>query len=131
VAFSELLREQRECEQPPGELDVRSEEERALARERQVPHPRHERVEAARQLLAPLLAVEIGRERLHRPVVHLELAPHVSPGCDKQQRTPPGRVQLGLVDRDGLPGEVREHRQRVTERSGVDLREHVVELAHS
>ena len=112
-------------------VDVGREEEGAFARDRQVAHPRDERVDAACELLAPLLVVEIRRERLDGPVVHLELAPHVSPGCDEQQRAPPRPVQLGLVDDDGLPREVREHRQRVAERSGVHLREHVVQLAHS
>ena len=50
-----------------------------------------ERVDAARELLAPLLVVEIRRERLDGPVVDLELATHVSPGRDEQQRAPPRR----------------------------------------
>ena len=54
ASSAELLGQQREREEPPREIDVAREEERSLARRRELPHAQHERVDRPRELLSPL-----------------------------------------------------------------------------
>ena len=125
ASFAELLGEQREREQAPREIDVAGEEERRLARDRQIANAQDERVDRARELVAPLLRVQVRGDRLHGAVVDVELAVRVAPGRDEQQRAAPRAVQLGLVELHRLSREVGEHRQRVAELARVDADEHV------
>jgi len=62
------------------------------------------------ELVAPFLRVQVGCDRLHRAIVHVELTMRVAPGRDEQQRAPPGAVQLSLVELHRPSREIREHR---------------------
>ena len=54
----------------------------------------------------------------------------IASGRDEQQRAAPGAVQLLLVELDRLPGDVREHRQRIAQLAGVDARQQLVQGVH-
>ena len=54
----------------------------------------------------------------------------IAPGRHEQQRAASRAVQLLLVELDGLPGDVREHRQRIAQLAGVDAREQLVQGVH-
>ena len=69
--------------------------------------------------------MQVGGERLHRAVVHAELAVRIAAGRDEQQRTAARPVELVLVERNRLPREVREHRQRIAEIARLDADEHL------
>ena len=84
-----------------------------------------ERIDRARELVAPFLRVEVGGNRLHRPVVDVELTVWVPAGRNQQQRTAPRTVQLGFVDRHRLTRKVREHRQRIAELACIDAAQHI------
>ena len=73
------------------------------------------------KLGAPLVGVEVSRQRLDGTVVDLQLAMRVATGRDEQQRTAAGAVQLVFGKIDRLPRQVGEHRQRIAELAGVDL----------
>src|SRR5262249_29937267 len=77
---AELLREDREGVEPPGEVEIAREVDHRLADERQVPRLESERVEAACELLAPRVAPEVRCERLDRAVVDAELPVRVAAG---------------------------------------------------
>ena len=130
MSFGKLLREQPETEEAPRQVDVGREEQGGLACGRELADAEDERVDAPAELRAPVVRIEIGGERLDGPVVHLEVAVRVSPGCDEQERTASRAVQLRLVDLDGLPGDVREHRQRIAQLPGVDAREQLSQGVH-
>jgi hypothetical protein len=49
----------------------------------------------------------------------------IAAGRDQQQGAPARPIQLGVVDLNRLPREVREHRQRITELARVDADENV------
>ena len=72
------------------------------------------------ELRLPLVAVEIGGERLDGAVVDAELAVQVAARGDEQHRPAAGAVQLVVGDRHRLPGHIGEHRQRIAELAGVD-----------
>jgi hypothetical protein len=120
VSSTELLREQREREQAPGKIDVAGEKDRRLARNGQVANAKDERVDRACELVATLLRVQVGGNRLDRPVVHVQLSVWISAGRNEQQRSATRAVQLGFVELQRLPREIREHGQRVTELACVD-----------
>lgn len=90
-----------------------------------------EPVDLITQLCAPFVRVEVGRERPHSAVVDAELAMRITAGCHKQHRAAPGGVQLALVDRDGVAGDVREHRERIAELTGIHLAQQVVDRIHA
>src|SRR5262249_28300916 len=106
VLVAELLCEDREGVETPRQVEVACEIDHRLAYERQVPRLEGERVEAACQLLAPLFAQEVGRERLDRAVVDAELPVRVAAGRNDQHCAPPRLVQMGVGDVDRSTGEV-------------------------
>ena len=54
----------------------------------------------------------------------------IAPRRDQQQGTPSRAVQLLVLEVDGLPGHVGEHRQRIAQFAGVDAREQLVQGVH-
>ena len=85
---------------------------------------------AARELRAPIVRVEVGRERLDRAVVDLELAVRVAARRDEQQRAAPRAVQLVVVDLDRLPAMYASTGSGIAELAGVDPGEQLVERIH-
>ena len=106
VSLPELLREQAEREEAPGEVEVAREEEHG-SRPREVAGERGRARRAPRRALPPLLAVEVDRERLDRAVVDPELAVRIAARGEQQQRPAAGLVQLALRELDSA-GEIGE-----------------------
>src|SRR5205814_1105247 len=79
-SVAEGVGDERQGVQPPREVDVAGEEDRSLAHERQVAGPDCELVDPGRERAAPLLCVQIGRERAHGAIVHAELPPRIAAG---------------------------------------------------
>src|SRR5262249_34836622 len=119
-SLAELLGEQGEREEPPGEVNVAGEVQRRLPRRATVADAQHELVDAVPALPAALGGVEIGGERPDGGVVDVELAVRVAAGRDEEERTPASAVQVRLVDLDRLARDVGKYGQRVTELARVD-----------
>src|SRR6185437_13059544 len=66
---AELLGEQAERVQPPGELDVARQEQRRLPQPRQLAHAQDDPVEPVAEGGPPLVGEEVGCERLDRTIV--------------------------------------------------------------
>ena len=130
AGIGELLGEQAECVQAPGELDVPGQEQRRLAQMLELTHAQDERVDLRAERAPPLVGVQIGRERPDGPVVYTELAPRIAPGGGEEQGAAAGAVQLVRLELDALPGEVGEHRERVAELPGLEAPQEVVERIH-
>src|SRR5215210_9555477 len=90
----ERLRDEREREQAPGEVDVLREEEHRLADNREVAGQARELVDGGAELHPSLLRVELDCKALHGDVVHGELAVEVAAGRAYRDRTPPRGVEL-------------------------------------
>ena len=103
ASAAELVREQPERVEPPGEIRVARQEERSLAHPRQVARARDEGVDARRQRPAAVVGVKICRERPDGAVVNGELAARIAAGCEEEQRPAPGLVQLGRRELQPLP----------------------------
>src|SRR5579862_7192542 len=119
-ALAELVGEERERVQAPGEVRLAGQVHRSLPESRQLAHPKNERVELAAKRLPAVVAVELHRERLHRTVVDTQLAARVTARREQQQRAAPRRPELALLHQYGLPGEIGEHGQRVAELAGLE-----------
>ena len=129
ASSAELLGEERHREQPPGEVDVRDEEERRLAADGQVADAQDERVETARELSAAVAVVEIGGKRLDGAVVDLRRSRCGSPPA-ATSRTDRRRRRSARLRRIRLPArEIGEHRQRIAKLARVDPCQQLVELA--
>src|SRR5262245_41965878 len=128
---AELAGEQREGEEPPGEVDVRRQEDDGVARARQVTCAQREVVDRGGELRPPRLREEILGERLHRAVVDARLAVGIAAGRDEQQRAAQGLAELLLRQVDALAREVGEYRQRVTELACLHALEQGTDDVHS
>lgn len=110
-----FLREQRERVQPPGEIDLRGEEQRCLPDTWKLAGTDDERVDSGCELRAASIRVQVDGERLHGTIVDLEPAMRIASGGEEQERAPPRLVQLPLRKVDSLAGEIGDDRQRVAE----------------
>jgi hypothetical protein len=130
VLVAELFREQREGVEPPRQVEVAREVDHRLADEGQVPGLEGERVKAPGETIAPLVAPEVGGERLDCAIVNAELPVRVSARRDEQERTPPGLVQLGVGELDLPACEVGEDGLRVPELAALEPGEDVCDRVH-
>src|SRR5215218_8393630 len=113
--LAEILGDEAEREQAPGEVDVAREEQHRLAHAGQLARTQGELVDRAPELRAPVIRVELDREPLDRDVVDRRLALGVAARGLDGDRTALRPVQLRVVDLDVPARDVREHRQRVAE----------------
>jgi hypothetical protein len=131
VVEPELLGEQREREQAPREVRIVCELEHRVPHMLEVPRPERELVEARREPALPLVAPEIGRERLHGPVVHAEIALGIAPCREQEERAPARLVQLGVGELDVLSREVGDDRERVFQLSALQCCKEVCDRVHA
>jgi hypothetical protein len=125
-----LLRDQREREEPPREVEVGRKAEDDLAHPRQLARPESQLVQSRREAGAALLGPELGSERFDGAVVDLELAVWVTAGREQEQRAAAGVVQLAGGELERLAGEVGQDGFRVPELSSLELPENVVDRVH-
>jgi hypothetical protein len=128
---AELLRKQGQGVQPPGEVEVAGQEDDRLAHVRQVARAQRERVEPGGEAAAPLLAPEVGRERLDGAIVDAELPVRVAAGGEQQERAPARLVQLVVGEADAVARDVGEDGVGVAELAALETREEVFERVHS
>ena len=89
-----LLRDQREREEPPGEVEVGGKNKDDLAHPRKLPGAKSQLVQSRSELGATGLGPELGSERFDSTVVDLELAVWITAGRQQKQRAAAGVVQL-------------------------------------
>src|SRR5439155_24861540 len=93
TVVAELLREQGERVQAPGQVEVAGEREHRLPHPGPVSRAQRERVEAGGETPAPRVAPKVIRARLHGAVLHAELPGQDPAGRDQEQRRPARPVQ--------------------------------------
>ena len=129
--LAELLREQGERVQPPGEVEVAGQDEHRLPDMRQVARPQRERVEAGGEPVAALLAPEVGGERLDGPVVDAELTVRIAAGREQEERPPARLVQLLAGEADLVARDVGEDGVRVPELASLEACQELCDGVHS
>lgn len=126
-----LLRDQREREEPPGEIEVGCKVEDDLAHARELSRLKRQAVQSRRQPGATLLGPELGSERFDGAVVDPELTVWITTGRQQEQRAAAGVVQLVGGELERLACEVGQNGFRVPELSSLELPENVDDGVHS
>jgi len=119
-SLTQLLGEESEGIQTPGQIKICREEEHRIPRAGEIARQHGELVDPGRQPRAALLGEKVDREGPHRAVVDPELAVRVAAGCEEEQGSAPPLVELPLGNLQFAPGDVRGDREGVAELPSLD-----------
>jgi hypothetical protein len=126
-----LLRDEREREEPPGEVEVGRKAEDDLAHARERSRLKRQVVQPRRQPGATFLGPELGSERFDRAVVDPELTVWITTGRQQEQGSAAGVVQLVGGELERLACEVGQNGFRVPELASLELTENIRDGVHS